>query len=502
MMRKNSISGAVSAILLAACSSSEDPTSNNVAPAFTSAATASVLENATSGVYTATADDADGDAITFAISGGADAGAFSLTPSGILSFVSAPDFETPIDADGNNAYIVEIRASDGAASTVLTVTITVTDDDSGFVVRRIGSGFSQPIFITGRGDGSNRIFVVERTGVVRILDLDTGVVNPTPFLDISTTISTAGEFGLLGFALSPDFLTSGEFFVYASNLSGDTEIRRYVISASDPDVADATSSDVILTFSQPATNHNAGWIGFDAGGLLYIASGDGGGSGDPFMSGQDPSNLLGAILRIDPTSDDFPTDANRDYAIPTDNPFAVTGGAPEVFAFGLRNPFRASFDRATDDLYIGDVGQGAIEEIDLIRPGEAGLNFGWNVLEGTQNFAGGATADLTPPIAEYSHGGGPRQGNSITGGYVYRGPAESLQGQYVFADFISGNYWSFPVSSATQGATISSDAFVIQTDAFAPDAGSLGSPASFGEDDAGNLFIADIGGDVFMVVPE
>ena len=489
-------------LTLAACGGDSAPSGNdNSAPAITSAGAASVAENASGTVYTATANDADGDTVTFSISGGADAALFSISGAAV-SFLTPPDFEAPGDANTDNVYEITISASDGTSSSTLSVSITVTDAADGFNVVRIATGLSQPLFLTGRGDGTNRVFIVEKAGQIEILDLDTGLLASTPFLDIVSSISDAGEGGLLGLALAPDFSTSGTFYVYVTNLSGDTEIRRYQVSSTDPNQADVSSANVILTFAQPDDNHNAGWIGFDSGGLLYIASGDGGGSGDPAGNGQNTNTLLGAMLRIDPSSDDFPGDALRDYAIPADNPFATSGGAPEIYAYGLRNPFRASFDRATDNLYIGDVGQGAIEEIDLIRPGEAGLNFGWNILEGTQNFAGGSTAGLTPPIAEYSHGTGPTQGRSVTGGYVYRGPIASLQGQYFFGDFISGNIWSINVSSISQGATISSNAFNIRTSEFTPDLGALDNFASFGEDDAGNLYLVGIDGEVFVVEPE
>jgi len=474
---------------------------NNAAPVITSSDTASAAENTTSTVYTAAANDADGDTVTFSISGGADEALFMISGA-VVSFVSPPDFENPGDANTDNIYQLTISASDGAASTSLAISITVTDAADGFRVRRIATGLSQPLFLIGRGDGTNRVFVVEKGGQIETLDLDTGLLAPTPFLDISSSISPAGEGGLLGLALAPDFSTSGVFYVYVTNLSGDTEIRRYQVSAADPDLADVSSADVILTFAQLQDNHNGGWIGFDSGGLLYIASGDGGGSGDPGNNGQDTNTLLGAILRIDPSGDDFPSDVLRDYVIPAGNPFATSGGAAEIYAYGLRNPFRASFDRATDDLYIGDVGQDAIEEIDLIRPGEAGLNFGWNILEGTQTFAGGSSANLAPPIAEYGHGSGPLEGGSVAGGYVYRGPIASLVGQYIFGDFVSGNIWSFDTASAVQGSTIASSAFTIQTSAFTPDLGVLDNLSSFGEDDAGNLYLLGIDGEVFAVEPE
>ncbi|MEL6212844.1 MAG: PQQ-dependent sugar dehydrogenase [Pseudomonadota bacterium] len=489
---------------LAACSGSDDapaPPANR-APTVTSSATAPVDENASGVVYTATATDADGDPVTFSISGGADAAAFSITTAGALSFVTAPDFEAPGDANGDNIYEVTITAADGSDTTTLNLTVTVTNLPDGFTVVRVATGLSQPVFVTGRGDGSNRIFILERTGQIETLDLDTGLLAATPFLDVSSTISTAGEGGLLGMALAPDFAISGAFFIHVTNTSGDTEIRRYTLSAGDPNLADPASADVIFTAGQFANNHNGGWIGFDDSGLLHIALGDGGGSGDPQGNGQDTNTVLGAMLRIDPSADDFPADNNRDYAIPASNPFNGTTGAPEIFAFGLRNPFRASFDRATGDLYIGDVGQDSIEEIDLIPRGVAGLNFGWNIREGTQTFAGGIALNLTDPIAQYPHGSGPREGNVVTGGYVYRGPVLPLQGFYIFGDFDTANIWAIDTASIAQGTTILSSAFTILTDTFAPDVGSIDMISSFGEDDDGNLFVVDIGGEIFMVAPQ
>ena len=208
------------------------------------------------------------------------------------------------------------------------------------------------------------------------------------------------------------------------------------------------------------------------------------------------------MLRIDPSTDDFPADANRDYAIPADNPFASSAGADEIWAYGIRNPFKSSFDRDTGDLYIGDVGQGDIEEIDLIPAGSpGGLNFGWPVREGTAQEQGPNDPSFTPHIAEYGHGSGPRQGNSINGGYVYRGPIAALDGRYFFSDFISNNVWSAPVSEISQGSTISSDDFFLETNVLAPNAGSLSNLVGFGEDNAGNLYILSIGGDIFRIDP-
>ncbi len=469
----------------------------NRAPSFTSASAQSVTENSTGTAYTATANDPDGDALVFSISGGADAALFSITNGGALSFLSAPDFDAPLDAGGNNVYNVTLQVSDGSATASLNLALTVTNVPDNFAVRRVTASSAAPLALVGRATGD--VLVAERNGVIRILDPATGDFNATPFLDISTTIGTAGEGGLLGLALAPDYISSGTFYVHVTNMSTDTEIRRYQRSAGDPDVADPGSGDVILTVTQPADNHNGGGLAFGDDDFLYISIGDGGGAGDPFGNGQNVNSLLSAILRIDPTADDFPGDANRDYAIPADNPFAAGGGAPEIWAYGLRNPFRMGFDRVTGDLYIGDVGQDVYEEIDLIRAGEAGLNFGWSVREGTASFTGPDSPGFTPPIAEYGHGSGPLQGNSLTGGFVYRGPVADLQGHYVFADFISNNIWSFPVSAVTQGDTLPSSSFMVQTSAFTPDAGSLSNIVGFGEDTAGNLYILTITGSIFVI---
>jgi glucose/arabinose dehydrogenase len=501
-MRANALLGASIAFVASACSAGPDSAPPNGAPVFSSAAATSAAENSAGVVYSAVAADPEGGAVTYFLSGGADQARFSITSTGAIGFISPPDFENPQDSNRDNVYEVTIRASDGTAASSLNLRVTVTDLTDSFRLRRIASGLTQPLFLLGTGDGTNRVFIVEKAGQVEILNLTTGLLNPTPFMDISASIDPSGEQGLLGMALAPDFATSRTFFVHVNNLDGDTEIRRYRTQAANSDLADLSTNDVIFTATQPAaTNHKGGWIGFGPDNLLYIALGDGGGANDIFGNGQNLNSLLAKILRIDPFSDGFPSDPMRDYAVPSSNPFAAGGGAPETLAYGLRNPFRASFDRATGNLFIGDVGQDAVEEISLIRAGEVGLNFGWPILEGTRANVAGPTAGMTVPVAEYGHGAGPRQGDSVTGGYVYRGPVGALQGQYVFGDFITGNVWSIVAASVAQGTTIASAAFSVQTTAFAPDLGALDNIASFGEDDAGNLFVVGIDGEIFQVAP-
>jgi hypothetical protein len=264
---------------------------------------------------------------------------------------------------------------------------------------------------------------------------------------------------------------------------------------------DPATADVILTLAQPFANHNGGWLGFSNDGLLYIPTGDGGSAGDPQNNAQNPNSLLGKVLRLDVSGDDFPADPDRDYRIPAGNAFpGGAGGAPEIFALGLRNPFRASVDALTGDLFLGDVGQGTVEEIDRLGPAEAGANFGWNLREGTQPYNGGADSPaFTRPVAEYTHGTGPTEGRSVTGGYVYRGPIAPIRDRYVFGDFISGNVWAVPAASLVAGQTAAASAFTRLNPQLVPDAGSLTQITSFGLDDAGRLYIVSFGGDVFRV---
>jgi len=348
-------------------------------------------------------------------------------------------------------------------------------------------------------DNSGRIFVVRHGGLIQIVNPASGAIAATPFLDVSGIVATDGERGLLGFATAPDFAASGTFYIYMTSGNGTNEVRRYTTMAGNRDRADPASGDVILSIPHPNfNNHNGGWIGFGPDAMLYIGSGDGGSAGDPNGNAQNRNVLLGKLLRIDVRSDGFPGDPARDYAIPAGNPFASSGGAPEIWAYGLRNPFRNSFDPTTSQLLIGDVGQGAIEEIDLMRSTDGGANFGWNLREGSQAYNGGANSGaFTPPVAEYGHGSGPTQGSSVTGGYVYRGPVEALKGQYFFADFVTGHIWSIPLSRLVLGQTFPAAQFTVRS--FTPDEGTIDNVASFGIDQSNNLYIVDFDGDIFMI---
>ncbi len=354
---------------------------------------------------------------------------------------------------------------------------------------RVATGLSQPLFAGAPGGDTSRLFIVEKGGVIKILDLASGNVLGTPFLDISNEVHTAGEKGLLGLAFDPDFANNGFFYVNLINLDGDTEVRRYTVSA-DPNVADEASADLILTFEQRDTNnHKAGWMGFGPDGYLYIASGDGGGGGTPNDSAQDINSLLGKILRVDVSGDDFPVNPDRDYAIPNDNPFVDKPGADEIYALGLRNPFRDSFDRALGTLFIADVGQAMWEEINI---GQLGANYGWRVFEGPDRRNGDLTeGKRVDPIYFYSHD----VGESVIGGYVYRGGGEALQGQFIFADFVAGTISALRKSGNSWVATD-------VTNKIDTDFGAINLPSSFGEDGFGNLYVVDIDGDVFRLTPQ
>jgi len=403
----------------------------------------------------------------------------------------------------NSAPIIENLNGDGVTYDAAPIRLdaladsAISDPDPfGFEVVRVGAGLAGgPLFTLEVPDGSGRMYVVEKSGTIRILDPATGTIAATPFLSVAGEVATSGEQGLLGFALSPDFATSGAFYIYMTNTSGDNEVRRYSILPGNMNQADPTTADRILLLPHPgATNHNAGWIDFGPDNLLYIPTGD----GAVGANAQSLSSPLGKVLRIDPSSDAFPADPDRDYAIPAGNPYAgAIAGLDEIWASGLRNPFRASFDTLTGNLWIGDVGEGTLEEINLAPAGQAGLNFGWNLQEGT---SGANNAAFTRPVAEYGHGSGPFQGNSITGGLVYRGPIAGLDGQYVFADFFD-ELWSVPVGSLVQGTTLPSSGFTLRDTAFTPNIGTINQITSFATDAAGNLYITDLGGEIFRVQP-
>ena len=302
----------------------------------------------------------------------------------------------------------------------------------------LSGGITRPVAVRHAGDGSDRLFVLEKCidlgnrNVGRVRIVDNGSVLPVPFLEVDP-VSCANEQGLLGLAFHPSYASNGVFFVHYTDAQGSNVVDRHTVSG-NPDVANS-AGQLVFSTSQPYTNHNGGDLAFGPDGYLYLSLGDGGSGGDPLGHGQDPGTFLGTILRLD-------VDSASPYAVPPSNPFVTDPNAlDEIWAFGLRNPWRFSFDRLNGDLFIGDVGQGSWEEIDRAPAGDnSGPNFGWKRYEGTHCFSAPcSTAGLVPPIVEYGHG----LGCSVTGGYVYRGRRSGrLAGAYIYGDYCSGRIWA------------------------------------------------------------
>lgn len=355
----------------------------------------------------------------------------------------------------------------------------------------VAAGFSSPVFAISAPGDPNRLYVVEKDlGRIILLDLSTGV--RSTFLSIPTNqLSTGGEQGLLSLAFHPDYASNGRFFVNLVNANGDVEVRSYTRSAGNPDIANPTGTTVITVPHPGQTNHNGGTVAFGPDGYLYVSIGDGGGGGDPGENAQNINSLLGKILRLDINSDAFPADAARNYAIPSSNPFVGVTGADEIWAYGLRNPWRISFDSATGNLYIADVGQSAREEIDFQPAGIGGRNYGWDTREGSLFFEGPDSPEFVNPIFEY-----PRSlGQSVTGGYVYHGPAPGLQGAYIFADFLSNRVWSLRVENGVAVDVIE------RTGQISTGGAPLSQIASFGVDGNGALYVISLAGTIYRLAP-
>jgi glucose/arabinose dehydrogenase len=342
----------------------------------------------------------------------------------------------------------------------------------GLELQSVARGLTKPVAMANAGDGSGRLFIVEQPGRIRIVQQ--GTLLEQPFLDITDRVGDRGnEQGLLGLAFDPAYSNNGFFYVNYTGRQGHTNVARFSVT-SDPNLANASSEERILLIEQPAGNHNGGHLVFGPDGLLYIGTGDGGASGDRFGHGQNGQTLLGAMLRLDVRQ--------MPYAIPPDNPFVGNGAVrDEIWAIGLRNPWRYSFDQQTGDLYIGDVGQNRFEEVHVVPAGsQGGLNFGWPIMEGANCYPENRACDRTGleiPVVEYDHA----QGCSITGGYVYRGGAYPvMSGIYLFGDYCSGRIWGLAQdpSGAWQVAELAQTGRVLST---------------FGEDEAGELYLLDMG---------
>jgi glucose/arabinose dehydrogenase len=347
-------------------------------------------------------------------------------PSGGTAIVASPS--TP-----------EVTASPSLAPSAQPPTAGPFDPSAVSVnVDVIVDGLVYPVDVAAPGDGSGRLFVVEQAGRIRIVQDERLLAEP--FLDIRARVASGGERGLLGLAFHPDFPTDPRFFVDYTDLEGDTVVAEYRLDPEDGNVADPDSERILIGIDQPYANHNGGAVVFGPDGMLYVSSGDGGSAGDPQANGQRLDTLLAKVLRID--VDGEPESADRPYRIPDDNPFVgVADAMPEIWLTGLRNPWRMRFDGETGDLWIGDVGQGAWEEIDRAPAGTGGLDFGWNVMEGFHCYEPSSGCDqsgLTLPVAEYDHG----LGCAVIGGVVVRDPDQPvLDGSYLFSDSCSGNLW-------------------------------------------------------------
>ena len=336
----------------------------------------------------------------------------TITPPAPLTVAPVTQTETP-------------PATDTAAPTaeIPTASAVSFPNSNDYEWKLITSGLNRPVDIQSANDGSSKIFIIEKYGVIRVFENDQ--LLESPFLNIDDRVNDSGnEMGLLGLAFHPDYEQNGFFYVNYTGDGGDTRISRFQASGN---IADPNSEKVLMIIEQPYPNHNGGALAFGPEGYLYAGLGDGGLAGDPHKNGQNTTSLLGKILRIDVNNGDA-------YGIPSDNPFGN-----EVWSYGLRNPWRISFDRLTGDLYIGDVGQGQWEEIDYLPAGsQGGANFGWSIMEGGHGYDGLAQPDMLLPAAEYSHAEG---GCSVTGGYVYRGAMPEWNGIYLYGDYCRGIVW-------------------------------------------------------------
>ena len=349
--------------------------------------------------------------------------------------------------------------------------------DFKLALQEVASGLNGPVYVTAPANDA-RLFVVEQVGRIRIIE--SGQLLTTPFLDITSRVSTGGERGMFSVAFHPQYRTNGFFYVYFTGPSGELRIERFTVS-SNANLANAASAKVILTVPHPRSNHNGGLAMFGPDGMLYLGLGDGGGGGDPDLNGQNQTTLLGKLLRIDVSTGD-------PYSIPSGNPFAGrTDAHPEIWAMGLRNPWRFAFDRSSGSLYLADVGQDAREEVNVVPAARPGVNYGWNIVEGSSCYAAASCnkQGFELPVLEYGHENGQC---SITGGFVYRGSSiPELAGTYFYADYCAGWVRSFVFNASA-------------TDKREWNLGSIGSVTSFGEDSGGELYLTSSNGRVYKFV--
>ena len=466
---------ALSALLLpilSACGDDATTTQPNRPPVFSSAAAVSIVENTAGTVYQASATDPDGDALSYSISGGADAARFTITSAGQLSFVTPPNYDLPTDADRDNVYLVQISVSDGKTSTTLALAVTVTNSKEGIAVHRIATGFTNPTAIAPVSDTA--VLVAEKAGAIYLLNPQTGVKT------LLVQIANVGTVGVTALVAAPTFASDGTFFAIYTTQGGYLVVNRFLRNPAGPTVPDGYGPIVWANAPQYA---GGGWLGYDATGILFAATGDAGGSGDPTGSAQDDTSRLGKILRI----------------VPNPDPYA---GASAVFfivsqvAKGLHQPNGGS--PFNNGVLLADHGQDVAEELDFLAPGATVSNFGWPFKEGTRTVNGTPPAGLIDPLLEYFRSGGLRTGQAIIGGG--RGPSAiaSLANQYVFGDG-SGAIFSVPVASLVVGSTVQADSIERRDADFAPDQGTIAHPVAITPGPNGTLYFLDSDGDLFRV---
>ncbi len=405
------------------------------------------------------------------------------TPSGHETPTSRPTIKPTATISGTVTIFTPTETPTSTPTPTPTptpATVSELPDPSGYSWQEVVSGLDRPEGLINAGDGSGRLFIVEQGGLILILK--DGAILQTPFLDLTQKVDCCGEKGLLGLVFHPNFSENDFFYVDYTEKTGNqlyTVIARYSVSANDPNQSDPNSEMRMLHIQQPFQNHKGGQLAFGPNGYLYIGMGDGGSQGDPDGNGQSLQTLLGKILRID-------VDHAEPYAVPSDNPFVNGGGLWEIWAYGLRNPWRFSFDKRNGDLYIGDVGQDSWEELDYLPAGSpGGENFGWNYFEGTHPYRGSPPAGIkfVVPVAEYSHD----LGNAIIGGYVYRGAnLPAWQGVYLYADYGSGRVWG--LLHLADGSWQNAEMFKTGRQI-----------SSFGVDEIGEIYLVDDSGSILIL---
>lgn len=465
--------------LLSACGGEESgggsvtpPPVINQPPVFSSASTTSFVENGTDPVYSAAASDPNGDTLTYSITGGADARRFAISASGQLSFGAAPNYDFPADADSDNIYRVEISVSDGRASAVLPLSVTVTNDKEGIAVRRLATGFTNPVAMSPVS--ATAILVAEKAGAVYLLNLQTGTKT------LLVQISNVGAAGVTALVAAPTFAADGTFFAMYKTETGYLVINRYLRNPAGPFVPDNFGPIVTVNAPQYA---GGGWLGYDSAGDLLAATGDAGGSNDPTGSAQDDASRLGKVLRI------------------TRNPDPYAGAAPNFFiistiAKGLHRPNGGS--QFGGDILLADRGQSFAEELNLLALGTIGRNFGWPFQEGTRATQSTVPAGLAGPVLEHLRSTGSRTGESIVGGGMGPSAIASLRNQYVFADE-SGAIFTIDRAFINSGTTRTSDVVERRDADFAPDQGTINRPVAITPGLGGTLFILDADGEIFGV---